>query len=109
MPAIGGSQTVVTDLGLWQTRQCEHCGETGRFSVYLQYRWSYLYGVFGQVSWRTYSLVCDRCQQGFVLDPIEMRRMLRRDPIPWHRRHGWTVPAFGLVALLLLTLLATFD
>ena len=102
---IWGSRNENKDLGVVQTKFCEVCEKQRPFKVMLFYKWSHLYWLFGQVSEKQYSLVCDVCGRGQILENHLIEATLVKNPIPFMRRYGWLVPAglflYGVLVLCL--------
>lgn len=98
---VWGSRSETKDLGIVDNRRCDSCEKERPFRVILQYKWSHLYWIFGQVSEKRYSMICESCQKGWDLNTDQVEAKLVTNPIPVSRRLGWVVPALAFLALLL--------
>lgn len=103
---IWGSGSETKDLGIVETKRCSTCEKDRPFKLFLHYKYSHIGYVFSQVSEKKYLLLCDVCHRGVELDAKEVEQKLVKNPIPFHRRYGWTF----LVGLIVLwVVFAAFD
>jgi hypothetical protein len=93
----GGGRAVASDGGM---RMCPICDSAQAHDLVVTYRYWHFWYLISFVVTRTYSFVCRRCGNGVVAQPVEYRDKLDKDPIPFLRRRGWTIPVFALVPLI---------
>jgi hypothetical protein len=95
----GGDRAVAGD---GDVHLCPICNSTQSFDLVVDYRYWHAWYLISFVTRRTYSFICRRCGNGAVAKPAEYRGKLGKDPIPFVRRRGWTIPLFALVPLIAL-------
>ena len=95
---IWGSAGETKDLGAVETRRCDTCKKERPFKLFLQYRYSHIWYLFSWISAKKYLLLCDVCHRGAELDSGKVESKLKKNPIPFRRRYGWTF-LVGLIAL----------
>lgn len=93
----GGDRAVAGDGG---TRMCPICNSAQSYDLVVDYRYWHFWYLISFVVKRSYSFVCRRCGNGTAAQPAEYRDKLDKDPIPFLRRRGWTIPFFALVPVL---------
>ncbi|MFO1372626.1 MAG: hypothetical protein U1F42_09615 [Candidatus Competibacteraceae bacterium] len=94
---IWGSGSDTKDLGVVETKHCDTCEKERPFKLILQYRYRHLYYLFSWISQKKYLLICDVCHHGCEVDSKKIEPKLKKNPIPFQRRYGWTF-LVGLVA-----------
>jgi hypothetical protein len=85
---IWGSGGNGADLGFVETRSCPTCEKERAFKLLLRYRFAHLY-YLRWVTEKTYSLACDVCHRGWILNEAEVESKLSKNPIPFMTRYGW--------------------
>lgn len=96
---IWGSGGQTLDLGEIEKKACATCEKDRPFKLFLNYRWSHLY-YFRWVTKKQYMLLCDVCRRGWELKAKEIEQKLRKSPIPFMTRFGWTIP-LGIIGALM--------
>jgi hypothetical protein len=95
---IWGSGGKSIELGQSEVRRCSTCEKDRPFKVFLNYRYSHLYYIFGWITQKKYLLVCDVCHRGWELDAKKFEAERPKPPIPFTHRYGWTIPV-GIAAV----------
>ena len=103
---VWGKRSETVDFGQTGVQKCPICERDRNFSLILQYEWSHMYWIFGQVSSKSYRVVCKICQRGWDVDSREVESQLDQNPIPFMRRRGWMFPAAGMAGFVLLLVAA---
>lgn len=96
---VWGSGGVTQDLGIVDTQRCASCQTLRSFRLRLQYRYGHVWYVFKWVKEKQYSLTCDECHNGRILEARKIEPTLKESPIPFFTRYGWAF-LLGLVAVL---------
>ena len=99
---VWGKRSETEDLGPTGVHNCPVCEQERSFRLLLNYEWSHMYWIFGQVSSKTYHVACEICNRGWEADSQEVEKQLEQNPIPFMRRMGWVFPAAGLVGFIVL-------
>ena len=86
---IWGSGGNGADLGLVEHRSCSTCEKERPFKLILRYRYAHLY-YLRWVTKKTYTLACDICHHGWVLNAADVESKLAKNPIPFMTRYGWS-------------------
>ncbi len=102
---IWGSGGDNKDLGVVEHRNCPTCAKVQPFKLFLQYRFSHVYYIFGWVTEKKYLLACDVCRQGWELQAKEVEASLKENPIPFMKRYGWAFLVGPIAFFLLVGLL----
>lgn len=89
---IWGSRGNALNLRETGEKQCPTCEKVRKFRHVLQYRYGHLYYIFGFVTQEEHIDVCEVCNRGSVIPQSEARASLKKNPIPFTHRLGWTIP-----------------
>jgi hypothetical protein len=95
---IWGAKSEVANLGPQASRHCPTCEKERPFHVMLQYTARHIWYVFKWVTGKQYTIVCDVCQRGAMLDARTVESKLGKSPIPFVTRWGWAF-LVGLLAI----------
>lgn len=85
----GGDRAVAAGAG---TRTCAICNSPQPFNLVVDYRYFHFWYLLSWVTKRDYSFCCTRCNNGIKAERAEYAPLLGKDPIPFLRRRGWTLP-----------------
>ena len=94
---IWGARSNTIDLGAIETKACPTCEKERTHRLILQYRYAHLYYIFGAVTKKQYICACEICGRGPALNSKEVESTLKKKPIPFIHRLGWTI-LIGLIA-----------
>ncbi len=88
-----GKDTVVIPLDHTSYEHCPKCETNCLHSLVLQYEYTHVYYIFGQLGSQKFYSVCDKCQHGSErnLDDADRRGFIR--VIPFLHRYGFHVIA----------------
>jgi hypothetical protein len=105
MIVVWGSQSIRQDLGFKEATGCDFCGQEAPFHLILDYSYSHLYWIFGRVTEKKYTLVCQRCHSALPLDAGAVEQRLGGVPIPFMQRFGCLVLFLVCIAPALIALI----
>lgn len=90
----GGDRAVAADAG---SRMCAICNSMQSSRLVVDYRYFHFWYLLSWVTKREYAFSCTRCGNGTPVERAEYAPLLRKDPIPFLRRRGWTLPLLAAV------------
>jgi len=93
----GGDSAVAGNAGV---RNCPICQSAQPFNIVVNYRYWHFWYLLSFVTRRRYSTVCTRCGNGTDAQRSDYEGKLGKDPIPFVRRRGWTIPLLALVPMI---------
>lgn len=85
----GGDRAVAAAAG---SRACAICNTVQPFELVVDYRWFHVWYLLSWVTSRKYAFACTRCGNAVKAERAEYTPLLGKDPIPFLRRRGWTLP-----------------
>lgn len=85
----GGDRAVAASAG---TRMCAICTSVQPFELVVDYRYFHFWYLLSWVTKREYAFACTRCGNATRAERAEVAPLLHKDPIPFLRRRGWTLP-----------------
>ncbi len=84
-----GDRAVAASAG---SRACAICNSVQPFELVIDYRYFHIWYLLSWVTKREYAFSCTRCGHGTKAERVEYAPLLQKDPIPFLRRRGWTLP-----------------
>ena len=85
----GGDRVVAASAG---SRECAVCNSVQPFELVVDYRYFHVWYLLSWVTSRKHAFACTRCGNGTPAERAEYAPLLQKDPIPFLRRRGWTLP-----------------
>ncbi|MBI4751765.1 MAG: zinc-ribbon domain-containing protein [Acidobacteria bacterium] len=102
---IFGAGKKSIDCNISHTLYCPTCLAFKDFDLLADYEYFHLYFIFRIALTKKYSLVCRRCNNGWVHDAQSVESKLGRSPIPFMDQYGLLIligGAFGAITISML-------